>query len=565
MFIPTQLGNRGQPVVGSAVPRFVIQREPRYASWWGALSAIFSSGPGGASSLSVRFSRSLVESQAHLPRRALFTSVLLHFSIVLLLVRLSAFFAWGPTHETRLGRMTPIYYDLRVDLSQALAAVQPPGPGGRPGKGTQPDRLPARGSTAFHATLTVISNPPRPDNTRQTILQPSSPPDLRITQELRLPAVLIGNPLAVTKPRLEIRLQAPSRAALRPENQQAPPVPTLSAVPSDLPVTLVPEIKQPKLPVPPLSSLASAHVPKTGNAAASAGLGGGENAPGDAGGVLVIGVDSATMSKLLALPPGNRYGVFSISPAGGQPGSPGGVPGGSLGGGSGGAGTGGDPSTGIGPGGSGGGGGGSGSGMQAILSISGSTGSGANMGTGAAGSSGKLPAVGPASMVFPIPSPPRVRRNSLIVSAGPIGGGGLRVYGALHGGKIYTVFLPMPGKSWTLEYCLREKASSEPAPERSKSVVRLAQGLVPPDVEERFDFKRLPVPEDKADKQIVLHGVIREDGSVGELKIFQGVQSEMDEAALLAFGRWKFKPALQQAQPVAVEILVGIPVRVPKS
>ncbi len=544
------------------MPRFVTQREPRYASWWGALSAIFSSGPGQASNSSSRFSRSLVESQAHLPRRALFTSVLLHLSIVLLLVRFSAFFAWGPTHQTRLGRMTPIYYDLRVDLSKALAAVRPPGPGGRPGKGTQPDRHPPRGSTAFHATLTVISNPPHPDNTRQTILQPSSPPDLRITQELRLPAVLIGNPLAVPKPRLEIRLQAPS-AALRPETQQAPPVPTLSAVPSDLPVTLAPEIKQPKLPVPPLSSLASAHVPKTGNAAASAGLGGGENAPGDASGVLVIGVDSATMSKLLALPPGNRYGVFSISPAGGQPGSPGGVPGGSLGGGSGGAGAGGDESTGMGPGGSGGGGGGSG--PQGILSISGRTGSGASMGTaaGAAGGTGMLSTAGPASMVFPIPSPPRIRRNSLIVSTGPIGGGGLRVYGALHGGKIYTVFLPMPGKSWTLEYCLQEKVPSEPSPERSQSVVRLAQGLAPPDVEERSDFKRLPVPEDKADKLIVLHGVIRADGSVGELKVYQGVQPEMDEAALIAFGRWKFKPALQQAKPVPVEILVGIPVRVP--
>ncbi len=168
-------------------------------------------------------------------------------------------------------------------------------------------------------------------------------------------------------------------------------------------------------------------------------------------------------------------------------------------------------------------------------------------------------------MVFPIPSLPRVRRNSLIVFTGPIGGGGLPAYGALRGSKIYTVFLPMPGKSWTLQYCVRENASSEPTPERSRSIVRLSRGVVPPEAEERFDFKRLPVTEEKADKLIVLHGVIREDGSVDELKVYQGVQREMDEAALAAFGRWKFKPALREAKPVVVEILVGIPARVPRS
>ncbi len=546
----------------SGVPQFLVRREPRYANWWQALSILLFSGSARVAGPSVRFSRNLVESQARLPRRALFASALLHFSIVFLLARLSAFFVSGPVPQTRQGRTQPIYYELRlVNLSKTLPALKPPGPGGRPGTGNQPDRLPALGSTAFHAKLTIVSNPPRPDNTRQTILQPASPPDLRITEELRLPAVLIGNPLAVPKPRLEIHLRTPARAPVRKEEQSEPPVPTLSAVQSDLPVVLVPAIKQPHLPVPPMSALSSARVPMTGNTAA-VGLSGGENLPGEAGGVLVIGVDSAAMAQLLALPPGNRYGVFSISPAGGQPGSPGGVPGGVPGGGSGGAGAGGDASTGAGSGGSGGGGGGSG--PSGVLSISGGTGSGGGLGPGTAGSAGKLPSV-PAGMVFPVPLVPRMRKNSLIVFTGPVGGGGLPAYGALHGSKIYTIFLPMPGKSWTLQYCVRQSASSEPAPERSRSIVRLSQGVVPPEAEERFDFKRLPVTEDKADKLILLRGVIRDDGSVDELKIYQGVQREMDEAALAAFGRWKFKPALREAKPIAVEILVGIPARVPKS
>ncbi len=540
----------------SDVPQFLVRQEPRYAGWWGALAAILSPAGKTASGVYARFARNLVESRAHLPRRALFLSASLHLLVVLLLIRFSAFFASGTPRPARIERPEPIYYELRVDLSKALAAVRPRGPGGRPGKGSQPDKLPARGSDAFHASLTIVSNPPRPNNTRQTIMQPASPPDLRITQELRLPAVLIGNPLAVPKPRLKIRLQAP-RAVVRQESPAELQAPAVSSVPSDLPVTLVPEIKQPHLPVPPMSSLATARVSKAGNAAGAAG--GGENEAGETGGVLVIGVNSADMAKLMALPPGNGSGVFTISPSGGHPGSPGGVPGGVVGGGSGGAGTGGDGSTGIGSGGSGGGGGGSG--VNSALSISGATGAGASLGP-----AGKLPSVGLGSMVFPVPAPPRMRGNKLIIYTGPVGGGGLRVYGALHGGKIYTIFLPMPGRSWTLEYCVLAKPSSEPDAERSKSaVVRLGLGVVPPDVEERFDFKRRPVPEDKADKLIVLYGVIREDGTVDELKIYQGVEPEMDKAAVLAFGRWKFRPALQEGKAVAVEILVGIPVRLPKS
>jgi hypothetical protein len=33
----------------------------------------------------------------------------------------------------------------------------------------------------------------------------------------------------------------------------------------------------------------------------------------------------------------------------------------------------------------------------------------------------------------------------------------------------------------------------------------------------------------------------------------------MDEAARIAFSRWKFKPAMRDGQPVSVEILIGIP------
>jgi TonB family protein len=93
-------------------------------------------------------------------------------------------------------------------------------------------------------------------------------------------------------------------------------------------------------------------------------------------------------------------------------------------------------------------------------------------------------------------------------------------------------------------------------------VARLDHGLVPPDAEKQFDFRRPPVPPDKADEFIILRGVIREDGSVDKLRLLRGVVPLADQAALAAFARWKFRPALRQGKPVAVEILVGVPAQV---
>ena len=51
----------------------------------------------------------------------------------------------------------------------------------------------------------------------------------------------------------------------------------------------------------------------------------------------------------------------------------------------------------------------------------------------------------------------------------------------------------------------------------------MEQGIVQPDVTTRFDFKRLPVPFEKKNKPIVLKGVIKDDGTVADLKVFQGI------------------------------------------
>ena len=522
------------------------------SGWWSSLRALFASYKPPTLRTSIYFRDSNV-SRSQLAGSSLTASFLMHCALFMLVVYLPqalpakalAFNSSPESHEK-------IYYRVPLlDASQTLPRIAPAGPGAHPGTGSKPNQPPALGSTAAHSNLTVVSKPAVPDNTRQTIYQRSSPPDLRIPVELKLPNMVLGNPLDAPKAPMQFDPNSakPTQANRQLAPEAAPSV-TSEAPKSPLVTYLDPSASQPRLAIP----LAGAAKPtlKAGNGGASGTASGGVAAPGDGNDLLVVGVDPGPAESVVALGPGNRWGEFSISPAGGQPGSPGGSSSGVVGGGTGGSGAGGDGSTGVGPG--GGGGGGGASGKPGAISISGSGGS---------GSSGALASAPLTSMVYPVSAAvlPKIRKNGLVVSAGPIGGGGLAVYRALSCGKIYTVFLPMPGKNWTMQYC-QKSAPAEPKsnPDNRSTVIHLESALLPPDADpdSRFDFQRLPVPIEKGHRIIVLRGSLLADGTVSELQVYQGIVPAMDEAARLAFSRWKFKPAMRDGKPVAVDILVGI-------
>ena len=211
----------------------------------------------------------------------------------------------------------------------------------------------------------------------------------------------------------------------------------------------------------------------------------------------------------------------------------------------------------MGPGSSGGGG--NNSGGNSWATISGASG----RATSITGTLGKLNAspILPAGII-PIISMPKLRTNHFLISTGPIGGGGLAAYGVLRGAKIYTMFVQAQGKPWVIEYCLQSDSDSNASRRVSSNVIQASGGLVPPEVVEQFDFVRIAVPNEKVNDLIILHGVIGADGTLSNLSIYNGVLPEMDRLALEAFRRWKFKPAISNKAPTAVEILVGIPANV---
>jgi TonB family protein len=63
---------------------------------------------------------------------------------------------------------------------------------------------------------------------------------------------------------------------------------------------------------------------------------------------------------------------------------------------------------------------------------------------------------------------------------------------------------------------------------------------------------------------VVLHAVIRRDGSVGDVRILEGFYEQLDENARMALEQWRFRPGTKNGQPVDVEAVIRVPFRVSK-
>ena len=63
---------------------------------------------------------------------------------------------------------------------------------------------------------------------------------------------------------------------------------------------------------------------------------------------------------------------------------------------------------------------------------------------------------------------------------------------------------------------------------------------------------------------VVLHAVIRRDGSVGDVRILEGFYAPLDENARVALEQWRFRPGTKNGVPVDVEAVIRVPFRVTK-
>lgn len=539
--------------VVTRVPEFLTRPDFFRTSWWSHLRTLFSRYPSHLRLIAGKYFQDLPVRPRKFAGKQLGISAVLHVCVFLLLPFVLKYLPFQVAQAANVAdRDQIIYYHLSTPEHRERARLLSPGPGAAPGSGTQPELPPVKGATASHAGFFAVSHPKVPDNNHQTIIQRLSPPDLRIKADIKLPNMLLAKP---QPPKAPLQFNPKEVKPLQQVNREVVTIaPTLTPTNVQQPLTdqLVATNDHPHLAVP-LGAAPAPNMPSSTQGSATE-VGApeieGNGTPGQ--GLLILGTAPGNTSDLVALPPGNRYGDFSIAPGGNGTGSPGGELGGSPHGGTGGGSSGGTDTAGTGAGASGGGG--DNSSPASMVSIPGNGESNRSLGTLAA-----------ERLVFALPRITGPRHRTLLVAAGPMGGGGLGVYGALRCGKIYTVFLPAVGKSWTLQYCQPPPPGQEPPKKIFASVVHMEEAIVPPEAEERFDFKRTPLPPEKLHKYVILKGRISEDGKVADLVVHQGLSEEMDAAARQAFSQWTFKPAMRGGKAVGIEVLVGIPSDSPKA
>ncbi len=147
-------------------------------------------------------------------------------------------------------------------------------------------------------------------------------------------------------------------------------------------------------------------------------------------------------------------------------------------------------------------------------------------------------------------------------------GGGLPFFGVFSHEQIYTVYLDMrtveadPDPSWTFEFALIQDSSSSPA---VRDLSRSQQGLV------------LPFPSAKekpawpaglvhkyAGKMIIVYGLINTEGKMEQISVKDSPDPLLNEPVVRALGKWIFRPAQSEGQPVPAKALFGIPLWAPE-
>ncbi len=128
------------------------------------------------------------------------------------------------------------------------------------------------------------------------------------------------------------------------------------------------------------------------------------------------------------------------------------------------------------------------------------------------------------------------------------------------GRKYYSMLLAMPnlnsaGASWTMRFAELNPRSDHTVTDELSGPMAISKAdpAYPPDL-----------IRDRIEGVVVLYAVIRSDGTVSDVRILEGVESQLDENARAALERWRFRPGTRGGVPVDVEAVIHIPFRVPR-
>jgi TonB family protein len=563
--------NTNPMLIGPKRPPVPQGHEPQFAVAWGPRRNYFSNlrallgGPKAPceSPKGAYFGSNWVRSG--FPLRGVLAALLIHLFVIV--------FPWPRwnlgAHPIAIAEAASPHFELTWETpARDLPPLPTPGPAAKPSPPGEPDKpLPLRGADAFHPRQTIISAPKLPTHPRQTLIQPDAP---RIAPKILPPLPNIvqwsqvsqpARPKLQIDPRVLARLR-PKTPVQRPQQDIAvPDVPNGEQRVGDINIaTSELSTQKPLMPVPAMS-VPQAGPSRAGEESAAAPELGPNLSAGAEGAQRLIALSVTPAAELKApVPLGNLQSRVTISPDGPQPGVPGGSPNGTPGanGNAGGAANS--------PGGTGSGGGGKpGPGIPGVSISGGNLNSASNvsgLGTGANKPASlppnHTPASPPADRTPPSPGFDHIKAGESPESI-------------FDSKRVYTLHVNMPNLtsvtgSWILSFV---EMPTDGAPSEIQLDARLglpqpkpAEDLAGPVPLRKVDPKYPPaLVQAHVEGEVVLYAIIRRDGSVDSIQVVRGIDPDLDQNAMQALARWKFRPAERQGAPVELEAIIHIPFR----
>ena len=120
----------------------------------------------------------------------------------------------------------------------------------------------------------------------------------------------------------------------------------------------------------------------------------------------------------------------------------------------------------------------------------------------------------------------------------------------------YSMHLNMPNLnsamgSWTVRFAELNADSAERGVLTAPEAIRKVDPAYPANL-----------IKEQVEGVVVLHAVIRADGTVGDVRVLEGFYQELDENARAALEQWHFRPGTKNGIPVDVEAVIRVPFRV---
>ena len=423
-----------------------------------------------------------------------------------------------------------------------------------------PAKVAQRGQPAY-SKQPIISLPAKPDNSRQTIVNPAAPK--LIARAVNLPNLVVSTPApeppvaGATRSASQLSVPWLAAAPVPPPEEntsrrlsdlnlqsRAPsvvePPPDLASVERKLGDINVahaePQVEAPRLPVPEQRASAGGGEGARAIPAPPPVMVGGSGVQ-SAGRLIALGLDPAPPSGPIEIPAGNRRGVFAATPEGkpGATGTPdisaGGTgPGGPAKGGAGGIGNPGAPTgiyVGAGP---------ANRTPAAVAGKAPSTFADArkNVIIAAARPAPDIPHQTPGSSSTRTPTPGTVEQEVF----------GPRQYYSM---IVNTPNLTSVGGSWIVRFAALKQISDQS---------ELTAPVVVHKVDPAYPTSLMQA---HVEGTVTLYAIIRADGTVDDVKVLRGVDDKLDENARAALSRWQFRPATRRGVAVDLAAVVQIP------